>query len=329
MQHFSKLIDKKNLLAFSAGVDSSALFFLLIEADIPFDIAFVNYGTRDQSLDEESYALELAKRYNIEVYITKAPRYETHFEANARAFRYDYFESLIETYSYDNLITAHQLNDQLEWLLMRLSRGAGLCELIGLEPHTERKTAKGASYKLIRPLLDKTKQELLIYLQSNNHKYFIDQSNKDKKYERNRFREAFSDPLLEQFTDGIKRSFNYLYRDKLELEDGIELLLSHYELRVYTLNKNSLKTRATDLALKELGYLLSANQRQEIERKDSIVIGGKWAVVYQSKRLYICPFINSSMPKKYKELCRISSMPIKIRAYCYSKDMRPLDVMGL
>lgn len=329
MQHFSELIDKKNLLAFSAGVDSCTLFFLLIEADISFDIAFVNYGTRDQSLDEESYALELAKRYNIEVYIAKAPRYETHFEANARAFRYDYFESLIEAHSYDNLITAHQLNDQLEWLLMRLSRGAGLCELVGLEPNTARKTAQGASYRLIRPLLDRTKQELLTYLQNNGHKYFIDQSNKDKKYERNRFREAFSDPLLEQFSQGIKRSFHYLHRDKIALEDGIELLLSQNELRVYTLTKDSLKTKATDLALKELGYLLSASQRQEIETKDSIVIGGKWAVVYQSKRLYICPFIMLTMPKRYKELCRVSSMPIKIRAYCYSKDIRPLDVMGL
>ena len=49
----SYLKGKKNLLAFSAGVDSSALFFLLLEHDIKFDIALVNYGTRETSDKEE------------------------------------------------------------------------------------------------------------------------------------------------------------------------------------------------------------------------------------------------------------------------------------
>ena len=63
---FSEIKNQKNLLAFSAGIDSSALFFLLIEKDIPFDIAIVNYNLRAQSNDEVSYAKELAKKYNKE-----------------------------------------------------------------------------------------------------------------------------------------------------------------------------------------------------------------------------------------------------------------------
>ncbi|MDD3835568.1 MAG: ATP-binding protein, partial [Sulfurimonas sp.] len=44
-----QLRGKKNLLAFSGGVDSSALFFLLLGENIEFDIAIVNYKQRAQS----------------------------------------------------------------------------------------------------------------------------------------------------------------------------------------------------------------------------------------------------------------------------------------
>ena len=43
---FSKIKNSKNLLAFSGGVDSTALFFLLLKENISFDIAIVNYNVR-------------------------------------------------------------------------------------------------------------------------------------------------------------------------------------------------------------------------------------------------------------------------------------------
>ena len=144
----SLLETQKNLLAFSAGVDSSALFFLLLENDITFDIALVNYGLREQSIEEEEYAIALGKEYDLEVYTTKAPNYQNNFEKNARDFRYSFFDGLMQEYGYDNLVTAHQLNDQLEWLLMRLAKGAGTSELLGLESISTRK-----DYTLIRPIL--------------------------------------------------------------------------------------------------------------------------------------------------------------------------------
>ena len=61
---FSVIKNQKNLLAFSAGVDSVALFFLLLEQNISFDIAIVDYNLRAQSKDEISYAKELAFKYN-------------------------------------------------------------------------------------------------------------------------------------------------------------------------------------------------------------------------------------------------------------------------
>ena len=48
---FSAIKNQKNLLAFSAGVDSVALFFLLLEQNISFDIAIVDYNLIVQSKD--------------------------------------------------------------------------------------------------------------------------------------------------------------------------------------------------------------------------------------------------------------------------------------
>ena len=317
----SHLQEKKNLLAFSAGVDSSALFFLLLENNITFDIALVNYGTRDNSDIEESHAKALAKQYNLICHTIKAPLFTTHFEQNARRFRYDFFETLIQEHHYDTLITAHQLNDQLEWLLMRLTKGAGVSELIGLEEVTQRE-----NYTLVRPLLEYSKNELLAYLEQNDYPYFVDESNSDEKYERNLFRKQFSDPLITKYQEGIKRSFEYLKQDKKQLEANFELLYTQKELRVIKLHTSDVKAKAADLALKELGYLLSASQRKEVENEEYLVIGGKWAVSLQDDLLYIAPYLTTDMPKKFKEACRVLKIPSKIRAYCFEED---IDITSL
>ncbi len=314
--HLLHLKEKKNLLAFSFGVDSSALFFLLIENNIPFDIALVNYGTRSNSDKEETQAKALAKKYDLTCYTIRAPIFTTHFEKNARDFRYTFFEELMDTHGYENLLTAHQLNDQLEWLLMRLSKGAGVSELLGLEAVSQRK-----SYTLIRPLLPYCKDELLAYLEENSYPYFIDESNAELKYERNQFRKAFSDPLMAQYKEGIKRSFDYLKKDKEHLEKTFETIYVEKSLRVIKLHSHSAKVKATDLALKELGYLLSAAQRLEIEQEESLVIGGEWAIELLGDHLYIAPYITTDMPKKFKEACRVLKIPSKIRPYCFKNNI--------
>lgn len=318
----SHIKGKKNLLAFSSGVDSSALFFLLLDKNIPFDIALINYGTRENSDKEEVHAQALADKYNLTCYTVKAPKFTSHFEKNAREFRYHFFEELIKEHHYDTLLTAHQLNDQLEWLLMRLTKGAGTSELIGLEPISRR-----SGYNLIRPLLEQSKEELLNYLQSNDHPYFVDESNSDEKYERNKFRKQFADPLMAKYKEGIKRSFDYLRNDKKRLEKDFEVVYSQKDLKIIKLYSLSAKVKAADLALKELGYLLSASQRQEIEKEESLVIGGKWAVELQNDTLYIAPYLTVDMTKVFKEECRVLKVPQKIRAYCFSKKINIQNLM--
>jgi len=311
------LQNKKNLLAFSAGIDSSALFFLLIENNIKFDIAIVDYGLREQSKEEVKHAKALAKKYKLFCHSIQAPKFDTHFEKKARDFRYEFFDSLVTIEGYDNVLTAHQLNDQLEWLLMRLSKGAGISELLGLEAISKRE-----NHTLIRPLLTYTKDALLTYLKKNNYPYFIDQSNTNEKYERNAFRKQFSDPLIKRYAKGIKHSFAYLTKDKQQLERAFETLYTEKQLHIIKLHTLESKTKATDLVLKALGYLLSASQRQEIEKETSLVIGGEWAVEIQNDLLYIAPYLTLTMPKKFKEKCRLLNIPQKIRPYCFQERIK-------
>jgi len=311
-------LQNKNLLAFSGGVDSCALFFLLLQNDIAFDVALVNYQTRTISDKEERYAKELANRYHKECYTLKAPKIEQNFEKNARDVRYQFFEEIIQRHQYNTLITAHQLNDQLEWLLMRLAKGAGVMELIGLEAISQR-----PNYTLIRPILHHTKEELLAFLKYHNHRYFVDESNFESRFERNYFRTEFANRLVEQFPNGIKQSMEYLKRDKAVLGSSFQEIFRYKELVILEYFHHAMIPKAVDTTLKTLGYLMSGSQRAEVGTKSSVVLGGIWAIEYQKGKIFIAPYWVVTMPKAYKELCRVHKIPTKIRPYLYKESILP------
>ncbi|MFW2441879.1 tRNA lysidine(34) synthetase TilS [Aliarcobacter butzleri] len=314
--NFSAIKESKNLLAFSAGVDSSALFFLLLKQNIPFDIAIVNYNVRVQSKDEVNYAKELALKYNKQIYIKDIKLESTsNFEKTARDIRYKFFEEIIDKNSYETLITAHQLNDKLEWFLMQLTKGAGLVELIGFNEFEQKE-----NYKVYKPLLEITKEELGNFLKQENIKYFIDNSNFDEKYKRNYFRHNFSDKLLSEYTNGIKKSFKYLQDDINSLNIEITPIKNFNELEIYQNQKdNNLNIRIIDNSLKKRGFLLSSAQREEILKQKEITISHKINISIKEDFIWICPNISSIMDKKFKEICRINKIPKNIRNYIYYK----------
>ena len=126
---------------------------------------------------------------------------------------------------------------------------------------------------------------------------------------------------MAEYKEGIKRSFTYLRRDKMQLESNFERIFTQKALHVIKLHTLTAKTKAADLTLKALGYLLTASQRQEIEKEESLVIGGKWAIELQEDLLYIAPFLTTDMPKTFKENCRILKIPSKIRSYCFEEEI--------
>ncbi len=303
----------KNLLAFSAGVDSTALFFYLLEKNIDFDIAIVNYHTRETSDAEVEYAKNLAKKYNKKIYI-KECFLEKFSEKNARDCRYAFFEEIIKKHKYDTLILAHQLNDRFEWLLMQFSKGAGLKELIAM-PEFENRDF----YKIWRPFYNKSRDEILEYLNKNNIKYFIDESNFNQKYKRNFIRANFSNEFITLFKEGIKRSFEYLEEDKKLLFN--ENWIQKEKLFYFTKQNLQIDIKKIDIIAKKLGTLFTKAQRDEIIKTNfSCVIQGKTAIDSNGEKIFIAPYIKTKMDKDFKEKMRKEKIPPKIRGYIYKME---------
>ena len=287
---------------------------MLLEQSIPFDIAIVNYNLRVQSKDEVFYAKNLASKYKKNIFL-KETKIEniSNFEKNARDIRYKFFDEIILENSYENLITAHQLNDKLEWFMMQLSKGAGLVELIGFNEFEQKE-----NHKIYKPLLNITKEELENYLKINNHKYFVDQSNFDEKYKRNYFRHTFSNKFLENFSSGVKKSFEYLQIDLDSLNIQNIPIKKIKELEIF-LNQNddNLNIRTIDLSLKKRGFLLTSAQRNEILKQKEITISHKINISIQQNHIWIAPICSEFIEKKYKELYRINKIPKNIRTYIF------------
>lgn len=310
-----KLKGKKNLLAFSGGTDSTALFFLLIKHNIKFDIAIVDYNQREQSKLEVAYAKELASIHNLTCHLHVAPKIEKNFEAKAREIRYEFFEELIHKYSYENLLTAHHLGDRFEWMLMQFCKGAGCAEIAGMTFEQKRDF-----YTIVRPLLHLDKQELIAFLKAENIQYFEDESNFDEDIKRNSFRHNYSAPLLDRYLSGIKKSFEYLDSDRDELLRDIEIKT----IKDFAYFKSSQNKRADifaiDKYLKTNFHMPSASERDLLKTQKCVTIGRKFIVVQDRNFVFIAPLPKEkiTLSKEFKEKCRNLKIEPKLRPYLFT-----------
>ena len=257
----------KNLLAFSGGADSVALFFLLLQSRVEFDIAIVDYGVREQSKAEVKYALALAKTHHKQCFVKKCPKIKSNFEANAREFRYEFFEELIGRLGYENLLLAHHFNDRVEWLFMQLGKGAGLGTMLGFDSLEKRQKGlvkKEVNYAIIRPMLLLKKSEILGFCKEMGLKFFEDCSNTDSSYKRNFVRMRFANEFVECFDKGLQKSFAILESEKNALYSGeIKDFGGFWVIRA----KNTPEAlHCIDKLAKQSGYVLSSKQREEIVR---------------------------------------------------------------
>lgn len=303
----------RNLLAFSAGVDSTALFYLLLHAGIPFDIAHVNYRTRPQSDAEAAHARSLAQQHGKRCYGFEAPPIKKNFEAQARKIRYDFFASVIHAHAYDVLLTAHQLDDRLEWLLMQLCKGAGLPEMLGMSPITQRE-----NYALVRPLLRISKGALQSWLDREGYTYFVDDSNTDPRHLRNRFRRA-AVPMIAACPEGIAKSFEFLSRDAQLLADGEQPAIEK-EILMLPMPKERLELmRRVDRWLKKKGYLLRRGEKERMQTEDELILGRRFALSVSSQCVLLTPHASSVMPKAFKENCRRLGIGKKVRPFLFEQ----------
>ncbi len=339
LAHTQQLQHTKNLLGFSGGADSVALFFMLVEQKIAFDIVIIDYGIRAQSKEEVAFAKSLASKYNKLCFAHKAPKFSRNFEANARAFRYKVFEDIIQKHSYKNLILAHHLNDRVEWFFMQFAKGAGVATLLGFDGVQKRE-----GYDIVRPMLWISKDEILSFLKVQNLRFYEDETNADETYKRNFIRHRFTNEFVRDFSTGIQKSLSILQSEKA--------LLYHSKIQDFKdfiaieFRNNAQAMYAIDIEIKKQGYILSASQRLEIERTDfsckigsakdgftiqklnpkldshfvdsSLLKDGKNSPIHYTTKIIVSKNLDSpKLPKEFKEFARIHRIPVKLRAVLY------------
>lgn len=316
----------KNLLAFSGGVDSSALYFLLKSYGIPFDIAIVDYGIRKQSALEVSYARNLCFMDNKQCFVKEAQKIQGNFENEARRLRYMFFESLIKAQGYTHLILAHQLNDVLEWFLMQFCKGTSL-ERMQMSPKSQRSiwdSAKTIDYWLVRPLWKVNRMQILRYLNTNQLFYFEDFSNFDIHFKRNYFRQNFTDKLIEKFTSGITFSLELLNENSKKQRKS-EVVNVEYLGKCCILERKDCQSvlEELDFVCKICGVLLSRVQKLELKEilkleHFSRVFKHKIVIEKAGERLFICSYCPKVViPKRVREQYRSFGIPSKFRIFLF------------
>ncbi len=203
-EEFNFLSESKLLIAVSGGIDSVVLAHLCTWMGFDFAICHCNFNLRGEESDEdEAFVENLAKDFGVPFFSTSfqtdsyAEEYKLSIQVAARNLRYQWFYKLLEEHSYDYVLTAHNTNDNLETFLINLSRGTGLEGLSGIPPINDRS---------VRPLLNFTRDDIMLYAIKNGIIWREDRSNASIKYIRNKVRHKIL-PILKEINPHILQTF--------------------------------------------------------------------------------------------------------------------------
>jgi len=208
--HFNDII----VVGCSAGPDSMALMDMLLKIQSKYHlsliVAHVNHNVREESLKESQYVKDYCQKNHLVFETMTIEEYgDDNFENEARTIRYQFFDSLVNKYYANYLMTAHHGDDLIETVMMRLVRGSNLNGYGGFK-----KVVSMGNYQIVRPLISFTKKELEEYDDLNHVKYYVDSSNADEKYTRNRYRKVIL-PFLKAEDQNVHLKFKK-FSDLLE-----------------------------------------------------------------------------------------------------------------
>lgn len=225
---YDYLLKKLNLkdndsvvVAVSGGPDSMCLLSIFLELKKEIDLnlicAHVNHNVRKESKEEEIFLKNYCNVNNIKFEIMKIESYgDDNFQNEARTKRYEFFDKIVKKYNSKYLFTAHHADDLIETILMRISRGSTIKGYSGFHKEFEVN-----NYKVIRPLISLTKDEILKYNREKNIKYVTDLSNEKDKYTRNRYRKYIL-PFLKKEDPNIHEKFEKFSNTLLEYNEYVE-----------------------------------------------------------------------------------------------------------
>ena len=186
------------VIGVSGGADSVCLLFVLRqlqeEYQLQLTVVHVNHNIRGESARrDQAYVEELCRRWDVQckVYSLQVEEIsklrKRSVEETGRDLRREVFLEVLEEEHATKIATAHHANDNVETLIMNMSRGTGLTGMTGIQPMND---------MWIRPLLGVKRQDIQTYLQQEGIAYCTDETNQENIYTRNRIRNEVI-PLLE------------------------------------------------------------------------------------------------------------------------------------
>ncbi len=243
-----KIFDQLNItkntplvIGCSAGPDSMALLHYIKEnTPNPIIVAHVNHNLRKESQEEKKYLEKYCQKNHITFEYTNVfIDHKKNLENDARIKRYQFYETILKKYHTHYLFLAHHGDDLIETILMKIERGSNLEGYAGIKEIS--KPTQYHNYYIIRPFLTVTKQDLLDYNKNNNIKYYIDQSNEDMTYTRNRYRKNIL-PQLKKEKSTIHKQYLKYSKTLLEYTEYINEITTEQKKRVWKNNSLELET---------------------------------------------------------------------------------------
>ena len=181
-----------------------------------FIVAHYDHGIRGKvSAEDAEFVRQQCRNYGVAVRCGYGKLAAATGEAVARQYRYDFFRRVAEAIARDDpvyLVTAHHQDDLLETIALNIVRGTGWR---GLAPMNQP--------RVLRPLLDIAKAELVSYAIEHGLAWREDQTNDSPRYLRNRLR-----ALLASRSPSNKAELIRLYERQNHLRRQIERELEHY-----------------------------------------------------------------------------------------------------
>lgn len=217
------------VLGLSGGPDSVCLFFVMLELAEKYDLKIfavhINHCIRGKEADaDQSFVEKLCEKYNIPLVSDKIDipaRVQItgrSVEEEARIARYEAFETCANTLEEEGInrvriAVAHNADDNAETVIFHMARGCGLDGVCGIAP------VRG---RIIRPLLETSKAEIVSFLETNDLEYCIDKTNASVEYDRNRIRHNVI-PELTQINEQALRHITNMSEILQEVADYLRL----------------------------------------------------------------------------------------------------------
>ncbi|MCA1716658.1 MAG: tRNA lysidine(34) synthetase TilS [Actinobacteria bacterium] len=186
------------LVLVSGGPDSVALLRVLLDLEGKPAVLHVDHGLRGEgSREDAEFVRRLCGRLRVRCEVRRLRLEDgSNLQEKAREERYRLAEEVAARLGLRTVATGHTADDVAETVFMNLARGTGLRGLAGIPP------VRGG---IQRPLIERTRREVLEYLADLNQPYRTDPTNLTGKYARNRVRLEVL-PVLEELYPGAARN---------------------------------------------------------------------------------------------------------------------------